>query len=53
MPLEQQYIGVTEKKALKRFQIMNECVYDKVIEHAGKNQVGLVNMLPSLHNSVF
>ena len=53
VPLEQQYIGVTEKKALKRFQIMNECVYDKVIEHAGKNQVGLVNMLPSLHNSVF
>lgn len=41
MPLEQQYIGVTEKKALKRFQIMNECVYDKVMEHAGKNQVSL------------
>lgn len=39
VPLEQQYIGVTEKKALKRFQIMNECVYDKVMEHAGRNQV--------------
>lgn len=37
--LEQQYIGVTEKKALKRFQIMNEIVYEKIMEHAGKNQV--------------
>ncbi|CAF3930211.1 unnamed protein product [Rotaria magnacalcarata] len=39
VPLEQQYIGITEKKAIKRFQIMNELVYDKVLEHAGKNQV--------------
>lgn len=37
--LEQQYIGVTEKKALKRFQVMNEIVYEKTMEHAGKNQV--------------
>ncbi|XP_014208524.1 putative U5 small nuclear ribonucleoprotein 200 kDa helicase [Copidosoma floridanum] len=37
--LEQQYIGVTEKKALKRFQVMNEVVYEKTMEHAGKNQV--------------
>lgn len=37
--LEQQYIGVTEKKALKRFQVMNEIVYEKIMEHAGKNQV--------------
>ncbi|CAF4288956.1 unnamed protein product, partial [Rotaria magnacalcarata] len=29
VPLEQQYIGITEKKAIKRFQIMNELVYDK------------------------
>ena len=39
MPLEQQYIGVTEKKAVKRFQVMNDIVYEKVMEHAGKNQV--------------
>ncbi|KHN74055.1 Putative U5 small nuclear ribonucleoprotein helicase [Toxocara canis] len=39
VPLEQQYIGITEKKALKRFQAMNEVVYDKVMEHAGKSQV--------------
>uniref|UniRef100_T1JH32 U5 small nuclear ribonucleoprotein 200 kDa helicase n=1 Tax=Strigamia maritima TaxID=126957 RepID=T1JH32_STRMM len=39
VPLEQQYIGVTEKKAVKRFQIMNDIVYEKVMEHAGKNQV--------------
>ena len=30
VPLEQQYIGITEKKALKRFQTMNEVVYEKV-----------------------
>ncbi|XP_046658562.1 putative U5 small nuclear ribonucleoprotein 200 kDa helicase [Homalodisca vitripennis] len=39
VPLEQQYIGVTEKKALKRFQVMNDIVYEKVMEHAGRNQV--------------
>uniref|UniRef100_A0A0N5ASB3 U5 small nuclear ribonucleoprotein 200 kDa helicase n=1 Tax=Syphacia muris TaxID=451379 RepID=A0A0N5ASB3_9BILA len=39
VPLEQQYIGITEKKALKRFQTMNEVVYEKVMEHAGKSQV--------------
>ncbi|VDP05372.1 unnamed protein product [Soboliphyme baturini] len=37
--LEQEYVGVTEKKAMKRFQLMNEVVYEKVMEHAGKNQV--------------
>ena len=30
VPLEQQYIGITEKKAMKRFQTMNEVVYEKV-----------------------
>lgn len=39
VPLEQQYIGITEKKAIKRFQLMNEIVYEKVVEQAGKNQV--------------
>jgi pre-mRNA-splicing helicase BRR2 len=39
VPLEQQFIGITEKKAMKRFQLMNDIVYEKVIEHAGKNQV--------------
>lgn len=37
--LQQQYIGVTEKKALKRFQVMNEIVYEKIMENAGKHQV--------------
>lgn len=40
--LEQQYIGVTEKKALKRFQVMNEIVYEKIMEHAGRNQVKFI-----------
>ncbi|KAI8816428.1 Sec63 Brl domain-containing protein [Fimicolochytrium jonesii] len=38
-PLKQQYIGITEKKAIKRFQLMNEIVYEKIMEEAGKNQV--------------
>ncbi|KAL6051437.1 U5 small nuclear ribonucleoprotein helicase [Balamuthia mandrillaris] len=38
VPLEQQYIGVTERKALKRFQIMNEICYEKVVKLAGKHQ---------------
>lgn len=39
VPLEQQFIGITEKKALKRYQIMNEILYEKTLQHAGKNQV--------------
>ena len=39
VPLEQQYIGVTEKKAIKRFQVMNDILYEKIMELAGKNQV--------------
>uniref|UniRef100_A0A8B9LHH3 U5 small nuclear ribonucleoprotein 200 kDa helicase n=1 Tax=Astyanax mexicanus TaxID=7994 RepID=A0A8B9LHH3_ASTMX len=33
VPLEQTYVGITEKKAIKRFQIMNEIVYEKIMEH--------------------
>ena len=44
MPLEQQYIGITEKKAVKRFQVMNDIVYEKVTEHAGKNQVNTTSL---------
>ena len=39
VPLEQTYVGITEKKAVKRFQVMNDIVYEKTMEHAGKNQV--------------
>jgi pre-mRNA-splicing helicase BRR2 len=38
-PLQQQYIGVTVKKALQRHQLMNEICYEKVLECAGKHQV--------------
>lgn len=37
--LKQQYIGVTEKKAVKRFQIMSMIVYEKIMEKAGRHQV--------------
>ncbi|CAF4612468.1 unnamed protein product [Rotaria sp. Silwood1] len=36
VPFEQQYIGIIKKKAIKYFQLMNDFVYDKVIEHIGK-----------------
>ena len=38
-PLAQQYIGVSTKRPLQRFQLMNEICYTKVIEAAGKHQV--------------
>ena len=38
-PLQQQYVGVTEKKALKRLQVMNEVTYEKCLAQAGNNQV--------------
>ncbi|KAD2067453.1 hypothetical protein E3N88_41917 [Mikania micrantha] len=38
-PLAQQYIGITVKKPLQRFQLMNDICYEKVIGVAGKHQV--------------
>ncbi|GAA6043916.1 hypothetical protein JCM8097_004108 [Rhodosporidiobolus ruineniae] len=38
-PLKQEIIGVTEKKAIKRYQVTNEICYEKVLEHAGKDQI--------------
>ncbi len=32
------YPGVTDKKAIKRFNTMNEVCYEKLMENAGKNQ---------------
>ena len=49
VPLEQQYVGITEKKAVKRWQVMNEIVYEKVMEHAGKNQVNFLDFLQTLN----
>ena len=39
VPLQQQYIGITEKKAIKRYKLMDEICYEKTMEQAGKNQV--------------
>ena len=41
-PLAQQYVGINIKKPLQRFQLMNEICYDKILECAGKHQVGYV-----------
>lgn len=38
-PLQQQYIGITEKKGLRKLALMNEICYEKVDEQAGKNQM--------------
>lgn len=37
-PLQQQFIGVTVKKPLQRFQLMNDICYEKVMENAGNSQ---------------
>eukprot|EP00727_Mastigamoeba_balamuthi_P013194 m51a1_g8498 putative u5 small nuclear ribonucleoprotein 200 kda helicase-like (2194) ;mRNA; r:37531-45528 len=39
VPLEQTYIGVSERKAVRRLELMNEIVYDKVAERAGQCQM--------------
>ncbi|KAL6142963.1 hypothetical protein ACLB2K_061238 [Fragaria x ananassa] len=39
VPLTQQYVGITVKKPLQRFQLMNEICYEKVMAVAGKHQV--------------
>ncbi|CAB57421.1 U5 snRNP complex ATPase subunit Brr2 [Schizosaccharomyces pombe] len=38
-PLKQEFIGITEKTPFKRMQTTNEACYEKVMQHAGKNQV--------------
>ena len=39
VPLEQIYSGITERKAIKRQMLMNEILYEKVMERAGKHQI--------------
>ncbi|CAN8318015.1 unnamed protein product [Cochlearia groenlandica] len=39
VPLNQQYIGVSVKKPLQRFQVMNDICYQKVVADVGKHQV--------------
>jgi len=39
VPLEQTFIGVTDKKAIKRLNTMNEVCFEKLVENAGKSQV--------------
>nr|ODN85918.1 pre-mRNA-splicing helicase BRR2 [Cryptococcus depauperatus CBS 7841] len=36
--LKQQFVGVSEKKAIKRLQVINEVCYEKVLNYAGKSQ---------------
>ncbi|KAF4587861.1 activating signal cointegrator 1 complex subunit 3 [Ophiocordyceps camponoti-floridani] len=40
-PLRQEFVGVTERKAIKQLKTMNDVTYNKVMEHVGtnKNQV--------------
>jgi len=39
VPLEQQFIGITEKKAVRKMLLQNEILYEKVMERAGKFQM--------------
>ncbi|KXT14286.1 hypothetical protein AC579_8428 [Pseudocercospora musae] len=37
-PLKQEFIGVTDKKAIKQLKTMNEVCYTKVLEQVGQNK---------------
>ncbi|KFY53380.1 hypothetical protein V496_07642 [Pseudogymnoascus sp. VKM F-4515 (FW-2607)] len=37
-PLRQEFIGITEKKAIKQLKTMNDITYTKVLEHVGTNR---------------
>lgn len=37
-PLRQEFIGITEKKAIKQLKLMNDITYTKVLEHVGTNR---------------
>jgi pre-mRNA-splicing helicase BRR2 len=37
-PLKQEFIGVTEKKAIKQLKTMNDVCYNKVLEQVGQNR---------------
>ncbi|CAN6845770.1 unnamed protein product [Brassica oleracea] len=39
VPLGQQYIGISVKESLQKFQMMNDLCYQKVVAGAGKHQV--------------
>ncbi|KAK3934484.1 pre-mRNA splicing helicase [Diplogelasinospora grovesii] len=37
-PLRQEFIGVTDRKAIKQLKTMNDICYNKVLEHVGTNR---------------
>ncbi|KYK55420.1 hypothetical protein DCS_07383 [Drechmeria coniospora] len=37
-PLRQEFVGVTDRKAIKQLKTMNDVTYNKVIEHVGTNR---------------
>ena len=39
IPLEQQYIGITDKKGLKKMLLLKELLYQKVMERVNKQQI--------------
>lgn len=39
IPLEQLYVGITDKKGLKKMLLMKEILYQKVMERIGKQQI--------------
>ena len=41
-PLKQQFVGITEKKAIRRLQVMNDVCYEKVLDQATQDNPVLV-----------
>ena len=44
VPLQQQYIGVSEKKAMKRFLLMNEICYEKVCNRSPHRPLSFIQL---------
>ena len=39
VPLQQEYIGISEKKLLKQLKLSNEITYEKIVSQENQNQV--------------
>jgi pre-mRNA-splicing helicase BRR2 len=37
-PLRQEFVGITDRKAIKQLKTMNDVTYNKVLEHVGTNR---------------
>ncbi|SPO00855.1 related to ATP dependent RNA helicase [Cephalotrichum gorgonifer] len=51
-PLRQEFIGVTDRKAIKQLKTMNDVTYNKVLEHVGTKQNQMLIFVHSRKDTV-